>query len=197
VRGPTADCKPPASLTRVSYYNAAVSAEQLSHAEFRRALSQFATGVTVISTRDGAGNAVGVTANSFSSLSLDPPLVLWSLARSARSLDAFRACRGFVVQVLGAGQLDVARSFATRAADKFAMNGWRDTAQGLPRLDGCVAWFECTHRSQYDEGDHVILVGRVTRFEVGDGTPLIFHGGRYLTDLTEAPLPRELRSANL
>lgn len=174
-----------------------MSNDHRPHAEFRRALSQFATGVTVVTTREASGAPTGVTANSFSALSLDPPLVLWSLARSARSLGAFRASRGFVVQVLGAAQLEVARSFASRTVDKFAGVSWRDSIDGMPRLDGCVAWFECINRSQYDEGDHVILVGRVTAFEVAPGAPLIFHNGRYVTDLAEAPLPRELRSAAL
>jgi len=165
-------------------------------AAFRRALSQFATGVTIVTTRAAGGSAIGVTANSFSSLSLDPPLVLWSLALAASSVNAFRTCSRFRVHVLGAAQLDVARRFATRGVDKFAAGAWRDDANGLPCLEPCVAWFDCENRSQYDEGDHVIVVGRVAAWDAPGGTPLIFHAGRYLTDLAEAPLPRELRTEN-
>lgn len=165
-----------------------------SSAEFRQALAQFATGVAVVTTRDADGNAAGITVNSFCSLSIDPPLILWSLAAGANSARAFRDCGRFRVQVLGAGQLEVARQCATRGADKFAHGDWRDGRHGLPSLDGCVAWFECENHRQYDEGDHVIIVGRVTAFCNAGGTPLIFHAGRYVTDLAESPLPRELRA---
>jgi flavin reductase (DIM6/NTAB) family NADH-FMN oxidoreductase RutF len=143
---------------------------------------------------DADGNAAGITVNSFCSLSIEPPLILWSLATGANSARAFRDCERFRVQVLNAGQLDVARQCATRGADKFAHGEWHDGRHGLPSLDGCVAWFECENHRQYDEGDHVIIVGRVTAFGGAGGTPLIFHAGRYVTDLAESPLPRELRA---
>jgi flavin reductase (DIM6/NTAB) family NADH-FMN oxidoreductase RutF len=151
------------------------------------------TGITVITTRTPDGTLAGITVNSFNSVSLDPPLVLWSLGLNATAFDAFRHCERFLVNVLSAGQLDLAQRFATRGKDKFAATQWRPTEIGLPRLDGCVAWFECASRSQYEEGDHVILVGRVESFETAPGVPLIFHDGRYLTDLSEAPLPAALR----
>lgn len=160
---------------------------------FRRALSQFVTGITVVTTRTSAGEPAGLTVNSFNSVSLEPPLVLWSIALSATAFDAFHHCERYLVNVLAADQLDVAKRFAARAGDKFAATRWTPTESGLPRLDGCVAWFECASRSRYQEGDHVILVGRVESFETARGTPLIFHDSRYVTNLSEAPLPPALR----
>ncbi len=160
---------------------------------YRRALAQFATGITVVTTRTPAGEPAGITVNSFNSVSLDPPLVLWSLALSARSHDAFRHCQRYLVNVLAADQLDLAKRFAARTGDKFEATAWAPTDSGLPRLEGCVAWFECANRSQYEEGDHVILVGRVESFATARRTPLIFHDGRYVTHLVEAPLPPALR----
>lgn len=160
---------------------------------YRRALSQFATGVTVVTTRSAQGEPTGITVNSFNSVSLDPPLVLWSLALQASTFDAFRHCERFLVNVLAADQLDLAKRFAAPGRDGFGPTRWRPTDSGLPRIDGCVAWFECANRSQHEEGDHVILVGRVESFESARGTPLIFHDGRYVTDLAEAPLPQALR----
>jgi flavin reductase (DIM6/NTAB) family NADH-FMN oxidoreductase RutF len=161
-------------------------------ADFRRALAQFATGITVVTTVAPDGTPVGLTANSFSSVSMEPPLVLWSLSLKARSLAVFRACQRYLIHVLAADQLDVAQRFATRGADRFGPTAWIPTDEGLPRLEGCVAWFECGNRSQHEEGDHVIMVGRVEAFQAPGGAPLIFHGSRYVADLTEAPLPKAL-----
>jgi 3-hydroxy-9,10-secoandrosta-1,3,5(10)-triene-9,17-dione monooxygenase reductase component len=160
----------------------------------RRTLGTFATGVTVVTTRAADGSPAGLTVNSFNSVSLDPPLVLWSLAHKAQSLDAFRNCERYLVHVLAVNQLDVASLFATRGADKFGATRWKPNAAGLPLIEGCVAWFECGNRRQYDEGDHVILVGRIDEFAIVGGAPLIFHNGRYVRRVEEAPLPRVLRS---
>jgi flavin reductase (DIM6/NTAB) family NADH-FMN oxidoreductase RutF len=164
------------------------------NADLRRALAQFATGVTVVTTRAVDGMPVGITANSFASVSLEPALVLWSLARSASSFEAFRAARGFRVHVLAGDQLEIAKRFATRGADKFAAGDWTHPADTPPQLAGCVAWFECATRSQHDEGDHVIFVGRVESMGAPGGAPLIFHDSRYVTDLSEAPLPPSMLS---
>jgi 3-hydroxy-9,10-secoandrosta-1,3,5(10)-triene-9,17-dione monooxygenase reductase component len=163
-------------------------------ADLRRALAQFATGVTVVTTRAADGVPVGITANSFASVSLEPALVLWSLARSASSFEAFRAARGFRVHVLAGDQLEIAKRFATRGADKFAAGDWTHPVDAPPQLGGCVAWFECATRSQHDEGDHVIFVGRVESMGAPGGAPLIFHDSRYVTDLSEAPLPPSMLS---
>ncbi len=160
--------------------------------EFRKALAQYATGVTVITTLAPDGTPAGMTANSFTSVSLDPPLVLWSVSRQAASFEAFRRSSRYLVHVLAADQLGLAQRFATRGADKFGASPWQPGPHGLPLIEGSVAWFACSNRSQYDEGDHVILVGRVESFGAAGGNPLIFHASRYVTDLSEAPLPRQL-----
>ena len=163
---------------------------------FRHALAQFTTGVTIVTTLAPEGTPAGMTANSFSSVSLDPPLVLWSVSMRAASLDIFRACPRYLIHVLAADQLELAKRFATRGADRFGAGAtaWQANGSGLPRLDNCVAWFECSNRSQYDEGDHVVLVGRVDAFAVNGGTPLVFHDGRYITDFSETPLPKALQA---
>ncbi|HEU0202092.1 MAG TPA: flavin reductase family protein [Burkholderiaceae bacterium] len=171
-----------------------MQAQTASSTDFRKALAQFATGVTIITTRTGSGAPVGLTANSFSSVSLDPPLVLWSLALSSATMPVFRTCERYLVHVLAHHQLDLARRFAARGAERFDADNWHFNGSGLPYLPGCVAWFECSIRSRYEEGDHVILVGRVEAFRYEGGKPLIFHDGRYVAELTEAPLPRALRS---
>jgi len=160
---------------------------------FRRALSQFATGITVVTTLSPSGDPVGITVNSFNSVSLEPPLVLWSLGLKATAFDTFRHCEHYLVNVLAADQLTLAQRFAARTSEKFGSARWTPTDSGLPRLAGCIAWFECANRSQYEEGDHVILVGRVESFDTARGTPLIFHDSRYITGLTEARLPAALR----
>ena len=162
--------------------------------ELRRAFAQFATGITVVTARAADGTPVGLTVNSFSSVSLDPPLALWCLGRASANYDAFRLAERHMINVLAADQLEVAKRFATRGPDRFAGQHFSVTDTGLPRLDGCIAWFECAIRSCYEEGDHVILVGRIDSFEVAPGRPLIFHDSRYVTDLAEQPLPRKLRA---
>ncbi len=165
-----------------------------SNVELRKALGQFATGVTVVTTRAADGSPVGLTVNSFTSVSLDPPLLLWCLGRSSMNFDVFRLAEQQLINVLAADQIDVAQRFATRGAERFAGVPWNPTDTGLPRLDGCAAWIECGVRSRYEEGDHLILVCRIESFEVLRGKPLIFHDSRYVTELTETPLPRGLRS---
>jgi 3-hydroxy-9,10-secoandrosta-1,3,5(10)-triene-9,17-dione monooxygenase reductase component len=147
--------------------------------EYRSALGRFATGVTIITTCDSDGRPVGITANSFSSVSLDPPLVLWSLARSSRSLDAFTGSGGFAIHILGKGQEDLAMRFATRAADKFAECAYDCKHDGIPLLDECLARIECTKHHQYDGGDHVIFIGEVESFHHREGHPLLFFGGQF------------------
>jgi flavin reductase (DIM6/NTAB) family NADH-FMN oxidoreductase RutF len=152
----------------------------------RECLGQFATGVTIVTTRGADGEPVGLTANSFNSVSLNPPLVLWSLAKRATSLALFAAHSHYAINILAAGQIELARRFATRGlTDRFAGVAHREGSGGVPLLDGCVAWFECANLRRYDEGDHVIFVGAVEHCAVGaaGASPLIFHGGRYFTEL--------------
>lgn len=162
--------------------------------DYRRALAQFATGVTVVTTRSVHGDPIGLTVNSFNSVSLEPPLVLWSLALRASSLAAFEACSHYAVNVLAGDQLDVAQRFATRGTDRFAPSDWHPGLHGVPLLDGCVATLIARNRSRHREGDHVILVGEVEQFDAPGGTPLVFHDGRYFASAVEEPLPHALRT---
>ncbi len=158
--------------------------------DYRRALAQFATGVTIVTTRHQNGSATGLTVNSFNSVSLEPPLILWSLALKASSLPAFRASRFYAVNILAANQLRVAKTFADPKAHRFSTVPWHPGPFGMPVIDGSVAALIVANRSQYVEGDHVILVGEVVTFDAPGGAPLVFHDGRYIASATEAPLPR-------
>lgn len=146
--------------------------------ELRRALGSFPTGVTVMTTLRPDGSPVGVTVNSFASVSLDPPLVLWSLVSHSPSLAAFHAASHFCVNVLAAAQEDLCLRFASPIPDKFAGVAWAPGQHGVPVLEECVANFECSTAFNNWGGDHVILVGRVERFEALDAVPLMFHRGR-------------------
>ena len=151
--------------------------------EFRDALGMFATGVTIVTARSADGTLVGLTANSFNSVSLDPPLVLWSLARSAGSMPALSTGSHYAINILAANQKDLAERFASKNVDRWAEVQFSEGVGGAPVLDGCVASFECFNRSRYDEGDHVIFVGEVERCTHRPGAaPLLFHGGRFYTE---------------
>jgi flavin reductase (DIM6/NTAB) family NADH-FMN oxidoreductase RutF len=151
---------------------------------FRNALGAFTTGVTIVTTRDAQGHDVGLTVNSFNSVSLEPPLVLWSLARSAGSMPVFERGSHYAINILAAEQHALAERFADRTVERFADVPFREGAGGAPVLDGAAAVFECFNRSQYEEGDHVIFVGEVERCtRRAEASPLIFHGGRYYAEL--------------
>lgn len=160
-------------------------APSFSPSDFRAALGMFATGVTIVTARSAGGEPVGLTANSFNSVSLSPPLVLWSLARSAGSMPAFEAGSHYAINILSAEQHALAARFASKAViDRFEGVEFRDGAGGAPLLPGSAAVFECFNRSRYEEGDHVIFVGEVERCTwVAGAKPLIFHGGKYFTEL--------------
>ena len=147
--------------------------------ELRRALGRFATGVTVVTTRGDGGRLEGLTANSFSSVSLDPPLVLWSLGRHAASLPSFMRAGWFAVHVLGSHQQALSTRFATRGADKFAGLAFAEGLGGCPVLAGGVAHFECSVHDRVAAGDHVIFLGRVERMSHRDAEPLVFSAGQY------------------
>lgn len=147
--------------------------------EFRNALGRFATGVTVITTLGADGKPEGLTANSFSALSLDPPLVLWSLDKGSFLLPIFERCECFTINVLAAGQRSLSDRFARAGTDKFAGVPWKAGLGGTPVIDGCLAHFECHAEARHEGGDHVIYVGRVARFSYGGGEPLLFAAGRY------------------
>ncbi|WP_137892798.1 flavin reductase [Ramlibacter sp. 2FC] len=145
---------------------------------FRRCLSQFGTGVTVITAQAGTERA-GVTVNSFSSLSLDPPLILWAINRQARSCPVFEAASHFTVNILASDQIEVSRCFATPAEDKFAQVAWTQGECGSPVLDNVLAALECENEARYEGGDHLLIVGRVKRFSRFEKEPLLFVQGRY------------------
>jgi len=146
----------------------------------RRTLGQFATGVTVITARAPGGERVGVTCNSFSSVSLSPPLVLWSLRRESRSHEAFRQATHFAVNVLGQDQQALSGHFASRLDNKFDGVAHEAGLGGAPTLPGCAALLECELECCHEGGDHVIFIGRVLRHRHHDQPPLIFHNGAYL-----------------
>ena len=164
---------------------------------FRDALGSFATGVTVITTCAPDGSPVGLTANSFNSVSLEPPMVLWSLARASRSLPAFEQANHWAVHVLAADQEAVSNRFARRGEDKFAGLPVERGEGDVPLLRGCAARFECRGAFRYDGGDHVIFVGEVVRFARGPAAPLVFHAGQYALAATKDRTLAEPRSARL
>jgi flavin reductase (DIM6/NTAB) family NADH-FMN oxidoreductase RutF len=154
-------------------------ADRLDRRDFRRALGQFATGVTVVTARTPDGRKVGVTVNSFASVSLDPPLVLWSLSRQAPSFAEFTHATHFAVNVLAGNQHHLSRQFSTPLPDKFSGVEFAEGLGGVPLLSGVNAHFICRNVRQYDGGDHVIFLGEVEDYKYADGEPLVFHSGRY------------------
>lgn len=150
---------------------------------FRHTLAQFATGVTVVTMAHPDGSMLGLTATSFNSVSLQPPLVLWSLGTSTSSLLVFSASSHYVINVLAADQAPLATRFAARMQDRFDGVDYTLSATGQPILRGAVAWFECSNRSRYPEGDHVIFVGEVVQcaYAAGNPAPLVFHGGEFVS----------------
>lgn len=153
--------------------------------DFRAALGLFATGVTIITCRAPDGTPVGMTANSFNSVSMQPPLVLWSLGLQASSLPIFSAASHYAIHILTSEQRGLAELFATRGADRFAGLDCGVGAGGAPLIEGSAAVLECRNRNRHAEGDHVIFVGEVEqcRYRSKDASPLIFHGGRFYTEL--------------
>jgi len=146
-------------------------------------LGMFATGVTIVTARTAQGSLVGLTANSFNSVSMSPPLVLWSLARTAGSMAAFSAGSHYAINILSASQQDLARQFAAQGVDRFANVEFTHGTEGAPLIQGAVATFECFNRSQYQEGDHVIFVGEVERCAFQPGaSPLLYHGGKFYAE---------------
>jgi len=145
----------------------------------RDALGEFATGVAVVTARGIDGRPVGVTINSFASVSLEPPLVLWSLGLKSPSLAVFEWCSHYAVNVLAADQTEFSQRFSQSQGDKFAGIDLKVGAGGTPILPGCCAWLGCRNEMRYPGGDHLILVGHVESVHREEKPPLVFHGGRY------------------
>ncbi|MHA3892524.1 flavin reductase family protein [Acinetobacter sp. GXMZU3951] len=147
--------------------------------EIRNLLGQFATGVTVITTRSKQGRKVGMTANSFSSLSLDPPLILWSLSKTAPSLSDFVEAEHFAIHMLAQEHHLLSGHFAKASVDKFAGIAHRDSDVGVPILEDVLATLVCRNVTQYEGGDHLIFIGQIEQYQQRQGEPLVFHAGKY------------------
>jgi flavin reductase (DIM6/NTAB) family NADH-FMN oxidoreductase RutF len=161
-------------------------AKPLDTWDVRQAVGAFTTGVTVVTTCDDSGARYGLTANSFASVSLEPPLVLFCVSHQAPSLDGFHRSRHFAINVLAADQEEIAKRFARPAEDKFAGLDWRVGIFGAPLLDRCIAHIECTFEHHHPSGDHDIVIGRVHRVRVYQGEPLIFHRSRFGTVVSDS-----------
>lgn len=149
--------------------------------QLRQALGRFATGVTIITAAAQDGTRVGLTVNSFASVSLDPPLVLWSIERRSPSLAVFRTASHFCVNVLTAQQKDLCQRFASPHVNKFDGVPHSQGLGGSSKLSGSLAWFECLNHQQIDGGDHIIIIGAVEAFSHAEGDPLVFFGGKLVT----------------
>jgi len=147
--------------------------------EIRNLLGQFATGVTVITTRGQDGRKIGMTANSFSSLSLDPPLILWSLSKSAPSLADFMQAEYFAIHMLAQEHHSLSGHFARGSDDKFSGIAHRECERGLPLLEDVLATLICKNINQYEGGDHLIFIGQIEHYQQRHGDPLVFHAGKY------------------
>lgn len=161
-----------AQMTEITFTPDAANARA-----FRDALGRFGTGICVI-TALGPDGPLGFTANSFASLSMDPPLVLWSPAKSSGRYPALVAARHYTIHVLGAAQADICARFV-RGGSGFDGLAHELTGEGVPVIPGCLARFDCVQHALHDGGDHTIVVGRVIRAAVSEGAPLIFCAGRY------------------
>ncbi|MFV0300461.1 MAG: flavin reductase [Paracoccus sp. (in: a-proteobacteria)] len=153
--------------------------------ELRNAFGTFMTGVTVVTAKAEDGAPIGFTANSFTSVSLDPPLVLVCLANSSSNYQAFTSAKGFAVNILSEAQKDVSNTFARPVEDRFATVDWRDGPNGAPVIDGVSAWFDCSMFKTVEAGDHIILVGKVEGFEANPAPGLGYARGAYVTPAAE------------
>ncbi|MGH7829711.1 MAG: flavin reductase family protein [Candidatus Binatia bacterium] len=143
-------------------------------------MGHFATGVTIVTTKNGAGTAFGLTANAFTSLSLNPPLVLICIDKTVQSYGCFEESKAFAVNILHEDQEKISRHFATKSSEKFAGVKWHAGETGLPLLDGAIAHIECKVVESHDGGDHTIFIGQVVHANASGDRPLIFFNGKYL-----------------
>jgi flavin reductase (DIM6/NTAB) family NADH-FMN oxidoreductase RutF len=157
------------------------AATGIDSARFRSVLSRFATGVVAITGIDAdAGRPTGLAANSFTSVSLNPPLVAFCVAHTSTTWPRLRSAPRLCVNILGEGQLEVCRKLAAKGGDKFAGIGWSTSPSGGPVIDGALAWIECSVEDEHVAGDHMIVVARVHHLDkLHDGEPLLFYNGGY------------------
>ena len=157
-------------------------AEPFDTKEYRRAMGVFPTGVAIITTRDSSAEPAGLTCNSFVSVSLEPPLVLWSMRKASKSIEIFRETQSFAINVLAEDQDHLSQRFATTSIEKkFENVAWTSGHLDLPLIEHCVARFQCTTFSKHDAGDHIIFIGKVEHFEVvRESSSLVFYKGGYV-----------------
>lgn len=175
-------------MTRITAQRAAARAQD-GERQLRAALGQYATGVAVVTTIASDGRPVGMTINSFSSLSMDPPLILWCLRRDATRAAIFMSSDDFAINILSSDQAHLAKYFAVHDSRSHMAVHWLPGYHSLPLLNGVVAAFICRRVRVVDGGDHWILIGQVEKYDVAAGrSPLIFQDGRYRTLMHAAPL---------
>jgi len=149
--------------------------------DLRNAFSNFATGITVITSLDAEKTPIGITANSFSTVSLEPPMVSWCIGRQSTLFKNFQQAEYFAVNILSSGQRSTSELFSSSHSDKFSQHSWHYDKHKLPLLDGCVCQLVCRTEHRYSGGDHIILVGQVLDIVNNNMPPLIYHGGQYQT----------------
>jgi len=162
----------------LSYPEALAATQPLEPRQLRDAYGRFATGVAVVTTLDPERRPVGMTISSFNTVSIDPPLILWSIELNAPSLCSFRATQFFAINVLSAAQHDLCYKFSRPAADKFEGVAWRAGDAGVPLLDGALAHLQCRVHARHPGGDHEIYLGQVQQIATQSGVPLIFYHGK-------------------
>ncbi len=165
----------------------AMDSVQIDPMKFRRALGNFATGVTIMTAQNAEGEKVGVTANSFNSVSLDPALILWSIDKNSSSFHVFEQATHFAVNILSGSQIELSNKFARRNIDKYDGTSYRAGAGQAPILEHCSAVFECERHQIIDGGDHWIIIGKVVNFHDEGRSPLVYHQGAY-SGVTPHPL---------
>jgi flavin reductase (DIM6/NTAB) family NADH-FMN oxidoreductase RutF len=146
---------------------------------FRSALGMFATGITIVTTRTPEGEPIGLTVNSFNSVSLEPPLIVWSLSKDLPGRAQYEACEYYAINVLAADQEALSNRFASRTGERFAGLDVDDGLGGVPLLKGCCARFMCRNTARHSGGDHVVFISEVVSFDRDERAPLIYHGGAY------------------
>ena len=154
-------------------------AQEADKKQLRNLLGQFATGVTVITTTGQDGRKIGMTANSFTSVSLEPALILWNIAKTATNVDQFRACEHFAINILNDQQEQTSNHFAKSSADKFSAIDQVEEILGVPVLSDALATLVCKNYQWVEAGDHYIVLGQIEHCTVNSGKPLLFHNGKY------------------
>lgn len=178
-RAPASFDTVPAFMQTAADSSNMTSSREQGYRAFRTALGCFATGITIVTTSSADGRPVGLTVNSFSSVSLDPPLVCWSLRKASALIDCFAIGRNCAIHVLSAEQERLARRFASPEMNRFESVDWHADRDGVPILGGVLARFDCRTVAVHEAGDHCLLLARVDQHVTGPGKPLLFAGGHF------------------